>query len=255
MSIEIRLDKFEGPLDLLLHLIKTNEMDIYDIQMVEVTEQYLAVIDQMKQLNLDVAGEFLLMAATLIHIKSRLLLPVNEELSEEPEEEDPRAELVRRLLEYQRYKEAAQVLEETSQLDRDIFARHFEVPEYVGETDDDGGTVGIFQLTAAFHQLLQATSKETFHEVVAEPLSVADHIQLVLERLSERPRLAFQEIFHDRPQRAELVVTFLALLELVKMRMVQLTQTERYGTIWLALAAPREQFDALSLEEGSFGYG
>jgi segregation and condensation protein A len=113
MSIEIRLEKFEGPLDLLLHLIKTNEMDIYDIPMVDITEQYLAIIDQMKQLNLDIAGEFLLMAATLIHIKSRLLLPANDEITDEPDEDDPRAELVRRLLEYQRYKEASRVLEES----------------------------------------------------------------------------------------------------------------------------------------------
>ena len=254
MPIEIRLEKFEGPLDLLLHLIKSNEMDIYDIPMVEITEQYLTIIDQMKQLNLDVAGEFLLMAATLIHIKSRLLLPVNDEV-EEPEEEDPRAELVRRLLEYQRYKQAAQVLEESAQLERDVFARQFAIPEYVGETDDEGGTVGIYQLTAAFQRLLQEVSTETFHDVMAEQLSVADHIQLVLERLKEQPRLMFREVFRARPGRDELVVTFLALLELVKMRMVQLAQTERYGTIWLSLAVAEDCLDTLSVEEDAFGYG
>jgi len=255
MSIEIRLEKFEGPLDLLLHLIKTNEMDIYDIPMVDITEQYLAIIDQMKQLNLDIAGEFLLMAATLIHIKSRLLLPANDEITDEPDEDDPRAELVRRLLEYQRYKEASRVLEESSQLDRDIFVRSFSVPEYIGETDDVGETVGIYQLTAAFHQLLKETSRETYHEVLREQLSVADHIQLVLRRLSERPRLAFREIFSKNPARAEVVVTFLALLELVKMRMVQLAQTDRYGTIWLSMTVPSDQVDTLSVEEDSFGYG
>ncbi|HKJ04394.1 MAG TPA: segregation/condensation protein A [Geopsychrobacteraceae bacterium] len=255
MSFEIHLENFEGPLDLLLHLIKTNEMDIYDIPMVEITAQYLSVIDQMKQLNLDIAGEFLLMAATLIHIKSRLLLPVNEELDEDPEEDDPRAELVRRLLEYQKYKEAASILESSAQMERDVFARHFSVPEYVGETDDDGGSVGIYQLTAAFHQLLQEASLETYHEVVIENLSVADHIQLVLERLSEQPRLMFREIFRHGPDRDELVVTFLALLELVKMRMVKLAQTERYGVIWLSLTVPQDQLDSLSVEEDSFGYG
>jgi segregation and condensation protein A len=255
VSIEIRLEKFEGPLDLLLHLIKTNEMDIYDIPMVEITEQYLAVIDQMKQLNLDVAGEFLLMAATLIHIKSRLLLPANDEVGEEIEEEDPRAELVRRLLEYQRYKDAALVLDGSAQLERDVFARHFAVPEYVGETDDDGETVGIYQLTAAFWRLLRDIPKDSYHEVAAEPLSVAEHIQLVLERLREQPRLMFRELFRLRPGRDELVVTFLALLELVKMRMVRLTQTERFGPIWLALAVAEEQLDTLSVEEDAFGYG
>ena len=255
MSIEIRLEKYEGPLDLLLHLIKTNEMDIYDIPMVEITEQYLTIIDQMKQLNLDVAGEFLLMAATLIHIKSRLLMPVNDEVDDELEEDDPRAELVRRLLEYQRYKEASLVLEESSQLDRDIFVRHFSVPEYVGETDDEGETVGIYQLTAAFHHLLQEISEETFHDVLMEQLSVADHIQLVLGKLDKQPRLSFREIFSRQPVRAEVVVTFLALLELVKMRMVQLAQTERYGTIWLSLTSPADQHDPVTVEEDSFGYG
>ncbi|PLX90760.1 MAG: segregation/condensation protein A [Desulfuromonas sp.] len=255
MTIEIRLEKFEGPLDLLLHLIKTNEMDIYDIPMVEITEQYLAVIDKMKQLNLDIAGEFLLMAATLIHIKSRLLLPVAEDHDEEDEEADPRAELVRRLLEYQRYKEVARVLEDSTQLDRDVFARHFSLPEYVGETDEEGSTVGIYQLTAAFHQLLKEASREVYHEVVREPLSVADHIQLVLERLTENPRLAFRDFFPQRPARAELVVTFLALLELVKMRMIHLVQAESYGMIWLSLAVPADQSGVPALEEDSFGYG
>ena len=123
MSILIQLENFSGPLDLLLHLIKTNEMDIYDIQMVEITEQYLGIIEQMKQLDLDVAGEFLLMAATLIHIKSRMLLPASDEVDEE-EETDPRAELVRRLLEYQRYKEVADSLAQMPLLGRDIFAGH-----------------------------------------------------------------------------------------------------------------------------------
>ena len=124
MSIKISLHNFDGPLDLLLHLIKTNEMDIADIQMVEITEQYLSVIDQMKQLNLDVAGEFLLMAATLIHIKSRMLLPVIEEADGDEEDLDPRAELVRRLLEYQRYKDAANRLDELPCLKREVFLRH-----------------------------------------------------------------------------------------------------------------------------------
>lgn len=255
MAIEIRLEKFEGPLDLLLHLIKSHEMDIYDIPMVEITEQYLAVIDQMKQLNLDVAGEFLLMAATLIHIKSRMLLPVEEEAGEELEEDDPRAELVRRLLEYQRYKEVALLFEESSQLDRDIFVRHFPLPDYVGETDEEGSSVGIYQLTAAFHQLLREAEQEHVHEVLREQLSVADHMQLVLQRLGEKPRLSFRDVFSARPGRSELVVTFLALLELVKMRMIHLTQSERYGILWLSLAVTEGEQSVEHLEEDAFGYG
>ena len=126
MAYEIKVENFEGPLDLLLHLIKKNEMDIYDIPMAEITSQYLGMIDAMKSLNLDVAGEFLLMAATLVHIKSRMLLPPSEEEELEEEEEDPRAELVRRLLEYQKYKDAAETLDSFPLLHRDIFARDFE---------------------------------------------------------------------------------------------------------------------------------
>ena len=254
MSILVQLEKFSGPLDLLLHLIKTNEMDIYDIQMVEITEQYLAVIEQMKQLDLDVAGEFLLMAATLIHIKSRMLLPASEELEEE-EGEDPRAELVRRLLEYQRYKDAAESLAELPLLDRDIFSAHFMPQEMVGENDDEV-TVGVYQLAEAFHLLLKNAPVEVFHEVVREQLSVAEHVQLVLQRLSEQDgRISFQDVFPARPSRIELVVTFLAALELIKMRMVKVEQANEFGEIWLSLAVPLDDPAATDLNEDVFDYG
>jgi segregation and condensation protein A len=136
MSYEIRIENFEGPLDLLLHLIKKNEMDIYNIPIADITAQYVAYIDAMKNLNLDVAGEFLLMAATLIHIKSRLLLPQTQEDEPEEEEEDPRAELVRRLLEYQKYKEAALSLDAMPLLGREVFARTFPSPSRGTEESD-----------------------------------------------------------------------------------------------------------------------
>ena len=176
MAFQIRLENFSGPLDLLLHLIKSHEMDIYDIRIVEITEQYLVIIKQMKQLDLDVAGEFLLMAATLIHIKSRMLLPASEEISEE--EEDPRAELVKRLLEYQRYKEVAELFQHLPQLQRDTFIGQFQLSSI---TDDDREendvAIGIYQLADAFHQLLKDKPTEIFHEVVQESLSVADYIE------------------------------------------------------------------------------
>lgn len=255
MPIQIELENFAGPLDLLLHLIKTNEMDIYDIQMVAITEQYLLIIEQMKQLDLDVAGEFLLMAATLIHIKSRMLLPVSEELVED-DEEDPRAELVRRLLEYQRYKEAAESLAQFPLLDRDIFSSHF-VPLEVLDDADDAVTVGIYQLADAFHRLLKNAPVETFHEVIREQLSVAEHVQLVLQRLSDRSgRIIFREIFSSQPSRDELVVTFLATLELVKMRMVKVEQANEFGELWLSLAVPVDEPEAvLKLPEEVFDYG
>ncbi|SHI74191.1 condensin subunit ScpA [Malonomonas rubra DSM 5091] len=251
MSIQVQLQNFAGPLDLLLHLIKTNEMDIYDIQMVEITEQYLHVIEQMKQLDLDVAGEFLLMAATLLHIKSRMLLPVSEDLDEE-EGEDPRAELVRRLLEYQRYKEVAELLAEFPLLDRDIYASSFVPTELFDEADDEV-SVGVFQLTEAFHRILQSAPTEVFHEVIREQLSVAEHVQLVLERLTGKKRISFREIF-NAPSKQELIVTFLATLELVKMRMIKVEQANEFGEIWLSLAVDEDELEQVPLQEEGLGY-
>ena len=253
MSIEIRLENFSGPLDLLLHLIKTTEMDIYDIQMVAITEQYLAIIEQMKQLDLDAAGEFLLMAATLIHIKSRMLLPASEEVADE-EEVDPRAELVRRLLEYQRYKGAAETLEKLPQLDRDVFVGQFFPADILEAETDDEIAVGIFQLADAFHRLLKEIPAEVFHEVVREQYSVAEHISLLLDRLSVAERLAFREIFATRPTRQELVVTFLAMLELVKMRMVKIEQVTEFGEIWLLLVVQDGTTAVADLGEAALGY-
>ncbi|MCK4691122.1 MAG: segregation/condensation protein A [Desulfuromonadales bacterium] len=253
MSIEIRLENFSGPLDLLLHLIKTTEMDIYDIQMVAITEQYLAIIEQMKQLDLDAAGEFLLMAATLIHIKSRMLLPASEEVADE-EEVDPRAELVRRLLEYQRYKGAAETLEKLPQLDRDVFVGQFFPADILEAETDDEIAVGIYQLADAFHRLLKEIPAEVFHEVVREQYSVAEHISLLLDRLSVAERLAFREIFATRPTRQELVVTFLAMLELVKMRMVKIEQVTEFGEIWLLLVVQDGTTAVADLGEAALGY-
>jgi len=254
VSIQIQLENFAGPLDLLLHLIKTNEMDIYDIQMVEITEQYLGIIEQMKQLDLDVAGEFLLMAATLIHIKSRLLLPASDEVEEE--EEDPRAELVRRLLEYQRYKEAAESLAQFPLLERDTFSSQFVPLEVIDDADEDV-TVGVYQLAEAFHRLLKDAPVEIFHEVIREQLSVAEHVQIVLQRLSDQAgRVLFREIFSQQPTRETLVVTFLATLELVKMRMVKVEQANQFGELWLSLAVPVSAPDAaVKISEDVFDYG
>jgi len=253
MTIEIHLANFAGPLDLLLHLIKTHEMDINDIPMVQITEQYLAIIEEMKQLDLDVAGEFLLMAATLIHIKSRLLLPVSDEVVEE-DEEDPRAELVRRLLEYQRYKDAAESLDSLPQLERDIFVGHFLPPEIIESEEAEEISIGIYQLAEAFHRLLKQAPVETFHEVIREPLSVAEYIRVLTNRLVASTRLRFGEMFSARSTRRELVVTFLAMLELVRMRMVKIEQAGEFSEIWLSLMVPAEVAKDVSLEEGALGY-
>lgn len=254
MSYDIKLENFEGPLDLLLHLIRQHEMDIYDIPIAQITHQYLMIIDRMKQLNLDVAGEFLLMAATLIHIKSRMLLPVPDEDDPE-EEEDPRAELVTRLLEYQRYKDAAGCLESLPQLEREVFIRHYEQPE--AEADEDAGfeTVGLYELAQAFQQLLEELPEEKYHTVMTEPLSVTDRINAILGQLAGQKTLGFNDLFSASPTRQEVVVSFLAMLEMVKMRLVKLVQTARLGPIWIQPAVEINEDELEQLREETLGYG
>jgi len=251
----IQLDNFSGPLDLLLHLIKKNEMEITDIPIAEITAQYLAVVDTMQTLNLDVAGEFLLMAATLLHIKSRMLLPqVVDDGGEEEVEEDPRAELVRRLLEYQKYKDAAEQLDARPQLHRDLFARSTPSPEVVEEGEGEFAAVGLYDLVQALQRLLVERTEPLVHEVSAERLSVADRINQILTTLEGQQSLAFHEFFSDQRSRPEVIVTFLALLELVRLRLVHLLQGSRFGTIWVTPAVADVVYDAaegVGLEEKS----
>ncbi|NIQ95381.1 MAG: segregation/condensation protein A [Desulfuromonadales bacterium] len=254
MALEVKIDKFEGPLDLLLHLIKKNEMDIYDIHVAQITEQYLAIIDAMRELNFDVAGEFLVMASTLIHIKSRLLLPARDEEDDpEGEEEDPRAELVRRLLEYKKYKEAAGVLEELPRLGRDVHARKFPSPEIEPAAETEFEEVGLFELVDVLQDLLRESPPEAFHEVDIERLSVTERLNGILASLEGRQSLAFQEVFSEAPNRHEVAVTFLAMLELVKLRMVKLMQNSRHGTIWIFPTVDDAAVDT-EISEDALGY-
>jgi segregation and condensation protein A len=251
----VHLDNFTGPLDLLLHLIRKNEVEITDIPIAEITSQYLAVIDTMQTLNLDVAGEFLLMAATLLHIKSRLLLPrIVEDSAEEDEEEDPRAELVRRLLEYQKYKDAALQLDERPQLNRELYARSAPAPELAEEGEGEFGAVGLYDLLQALHQLLRERPEPLMHEVTAEQLSVADRINQILGALQGQQSLAFSELFAGQVNRHEVIVTFLAMLELVKLRLVHLLQSQRFGAIWLTPAVGETAAEDSGLDEETLGY-
>ncbi len=255
MTVDIRLEKFSGPLDLLLHLIKSQEMDIYDIRIVEITEQYLTIIDQMKQLDLDVAGEFLVMAAQLIHIKSRMLLPSSEDLAEE-EGEDPRAELVKRLLEYQRYKQVAAVFEQLPQLERDVFLPQGDFTDLLFDNSpqDVELTISVYQLANAFHQLMSHVQPEVFHEVVRENLSVTDYIARISRRLIEHSRISFRDFFQPGAQRGELVVTFLALLELARLRMINIEQVATFSDLWLTRVASEDQLQHLPLAEEALDY-
>ncbi len=225
-----RLEGFEGPLDLLLHLIQKNELDIFNIHIALITGQYLEYLQLMKVLNLDVAGGYLLMASTLLHIKSKMLLPKSSE-GEEEEEEDPRAELVRRLLEYQKYKQAAGELEKRPMLDRDVFLRLIPTePEEVQE--EERIEVSLFDLLEAFRQALERVKSETIHEVLLESLSVEDKIQEILILLEKENRsMAFHRLFSEESPRRIVVITLLAILELVKMKRIRIFQMAPFETI------------------------
>jgi segregation and condensation protein A len=250
MSTNVQLEIFEGPLDLLLHLIKKNEVSIGDIPIATITEQYLATVELMQSLSLDVAGEFLVMAATLIHIKSRTLLPEDEEDEDDEEEGDPKEELIRRLLEYQRFKEAAHDLERQEILRRDVFTRSAAAPE-VDETVEIE-RLSVFDLISAFRHVLERLPDERVHEVTLERVSVREQMNVLLDMLHRKGRTVFQSLFEDAASRIEVVMTFLAMLELVKMRAVRFWQEERLGPIFLELAAPvGEIHDRLADTDGA----
>ncbi len=230
LNYTFRLEGFEGPLDLLLHLIQKNELDIFNIPIALITGQYLEYLQLMKVLNLDIAGEYLLMASTLLHIKSRMLLPKSSE-GEEETEEDPRAELMRRLLEYQRYKEAALELEKRPLLDRDVFIRLMPAgPEE--EPEEEKVEVNLLELIEAFRKMLERVKPEGVHEVVLEPISVEDKIEEILALLERENRsVAFHRLFPEQVSRRVVVVTLLAILELVKMKRIRIFQMTPFETI------------------------
>ncbi|HEX9446114.1 MAG TPA: segregation/condensation protein A [Candidatus Binatia bacterium] len=235
----IQTEIFEGPLDLLLHLIKKNEVSITDIPIAAITEQYLAMMELMEDLNLDLAGEFLVMAATLIHIKSRMLLPPDETDLEEEEGGDPRDELVRRLLEYQRFKEAAGELERRDILKRDVFVRSPEPPDEVETVGFE--SVSLFDLISALRTVLERLPKDSVHQVVLETVSVREKMSMLLDDLHRKGSVVFQDLFAGAASRLEVIVTFLAMLELVKIRAVKIWQERATGPIVIAPATPLEE--------------
>jgi segregation and condensation protein A len=221
-GLPVKLEVFEGPLDLLLHLIRENRVDIADIPVAEITEQYLAYLELMKTLNLDVAGEFLVMAATLMHIKSRMLLPAPDEESEEGE--DPRLELVRQLQEYQRYKEAGMALKDLEERRSRVFRGSSVGPEGPERTDYPL-EVSLLELLSALKKLLERVPEEASLEIRRERLTIAERISTLLEQLRKANReLHFEELFSESSTVGDVIVTFLALLELMRLRMVRARQ-------------------------------
>ena len=240
MTTQVQLEMFEGPLDLLLHLIKKNEVSIADIPIASITEQYLATLDLMQSLNLDVAGEFLVMAATLVHIKSRMLLPAGDDDAEEDEEGiDPREELVRRLLEYQRFKDAAEQLGQREILTRDVFTRSMIPSEDIPVPNLR--EVSVFDLVTALRRVLERLPKENVHEVTLEKITVREKMTLLLDTLHAQSKVLFDSLFAEVKTRMEVVVTFLAMLELVKVRAIRIFQDRPGGPIQIEPAAGMDE--------------
>jgi segregation and condensation protein A len=229
-ALEVILEAFEGPLDLLLYLIRKENLDILDIAMAPLTRQYLEYVEIMRSKNLELAAEYLVMAAMLMEIKSRLLLP--KPPSAEPAEDDPRAELVRRLLEYERIKKAAQALDDLPQTGRDVIAISVWIERSVAQQLPD---VHPQDLAEAWRGLLHRARLSRHHHVSREELSVREHMSTILRSLRERRVLEFTELF--RPERgiAVLVVTFLALLELARELLIEITQSECFAPIYVKL--------------------
>jgi segregation and condensation protein A len=232
-AFPVKLEQFEGPLDLLLHLIRKHELNIHDIPIALITAQYLATIDLMQELNLDVAGEFLVMAATLIHIKSKMLLPRPETAAGvEGEDEDPRDALVRRLLEHQKFKAAAGLLHEREQLRAAQWLRPDErIAEIAGDDYEPELEVDLFSLLAAFQAVVQRAKLRPKVLVPPEQISVETRIDQLLARLSETEACGFEDLFSDAHDRAALIVTFLALLEMIRLKLVRVFQSGSFGPI------------------------
>ena len=234
---KVKLEIFEGPLDLLLYLIKQDEIDIYDISIERITGQYLEYLQAFKELNIELAGEFIVMAANLIYLKSRSLLPVDQQPPEEDaEEDDPRWDLIRQLIEYKKFKEAAAELHQRALEQERIFAReggpsHLQDPLRLGE-------VGIFQLINAFQTVIKRVeAREDVQEIFGERFSVSEKIDAILQRVAVGAPIRFSDLFGAVVSRLEVVVTFLALLELIRLRQVRAVQKNIFAEIEIAAAA------------------
>ncbi len=233
MSYKLKLDIFEGPLDLLLYLIKKNEMDICDIPIAQVTDQYMEYIEMMKMLDLNIVGEFLVMAATLMQIKSRMLLPPDPQ-AEEEEEEDPRSDLMRRLQEYKVFKEIAEQLKEKAIYRQNLYTRQVD-EEAVRDIKEDAKEVyfeaNLFDLINAFTQALRKFQKEKIYQLVEEQFTVEQKIHEILHLLLRYPRVMLAELFDKAKSKIEAIVTFMAVLELIRLKEIRVMQKRLFADI------------------------
>jgi segregation and condensation protein A len=248
-AYSVTLPTFEGPLDLLLHLCQKHELDILDIPIGFVTEKYLEYLAVMQLMDLDLASEYLVMAATLAHIKSKMLLPApppgQEDDALTEDEEDPRESLIRRLLEYQKYKQAGADLQARGVVGRDIFFRGSTLEEAVHTGIPPLAQVPLFSLVEAFQSVLAKSKIKLSHDVVHERITLTDRINELVDVLRTRRRMQFEELFTDASTRFDLVITFLALLEMTKLRMTRLVQVDPLAPIYVEFSAQVNSDDAL----------
>ncbi|MBK7860430.1 MAG: segregation/condensation protein A [Archangiaceae bacterium] len=239
-AFKLTLPNFEGPLDLLLHLIREHKVDILDIPIALITEKYLGHITRMKEINLDIAGEFLVMAATLLQLKSRMLLPQEKQAEAqgaeaEESQPDPRAELVRRLLEYQKYKEAAASLQGNDLLDRDVFPRRVRMDRLPLDAEEVGfQEISVFKLIEALDRVLKKLEPKFQHEVVRDRLSLSDAIHKLADKLRSGERVSFTALFEGSRTRSQVILTFLAVLEMCKLRLIRVFQSEDLEELFVA---------------------
>ena len=242
----VQLDVFEGPLDLLLYLIKKDEVDVYDIPIERITGQYLEYLGLMRMLDLNIAGEFLVMAATLMMIKSRMLLPAEERTElEEEEEGDPRWDLVRQLVEYKKFKDAAIYLEGMEEQRENVFAREGGSVQLDDPGDIEMQDVSIFDLITAFNEALRHVREENLTEIFADRFTVAEKTDQLVALLGAEPAVSLTALFQGMTSRGEMVCTFLALLELIKLRQVRARQAGAFGEIVLTRHEERDAVGAM----------
>jgi segregation and condensation protein A len=235
---KVKLEVFEGPLDLLLYLIKRDEIDIYDISLERITKQYLEYLQAFKELNIDIAGEFIVMAANLIYLKSRSLLPMDQQPpDEEAEEDDPRWDLIRQLIEYKKFKEAAAQLQTRALEQERMFARAGLRAADFASAPLPLGEVGIFQLINALQTVIKRVeAREDLQQLFGEHFTVSDKIESILRQIGSGVTLKFSELFAQMASRIEIVVTFLALLELIRLKQVRASQASPFEEIEIAPA-------------------
>jgi segregation and condensation protein A len=238
----VQFEVFEGPLDLLLHLVKKQEVDIYQVNLTKIATEFVAYLEQMRELDLEVAGEFLVMAATLIYLKSRELLPVEQQVQpdgDDTDEDDPRWELIRRLVEYKKFKDAAAALQTREVEMENVYERRPQRLEFVEEFTPRRGDISIFELVGAVSQILKRfQTRPGMHEVHADPYTVSEKIESLRQLVTERGRIRFSELFAAATTRGEVVCIFLALLELTRMRQLELRQSDEFGEIEVETAPP-----------------